>query len=167
MWAATRAINGRLALLPGELDRAIVWQALRAREQVRAWQEHAEEEAEEAADRRRFETEAVGRRPWWLVELSGAHLVWWASFIIVVAGVAEPRWEVPEAVIAVAVPVAIGGAVIKVFLPFMWWASVSRGTDKRNLIRYYRWWGRGWLPVLLALLPAVSAAVGWLISRYG
>jgi hypothetical protein len=137
------------------MDREVVWRAVWADQEVRRLEQEAVERAEEEIDRRRFEEERVAERPWWLVELSGAHLVWWLSFVLGI-GLLEWNWEMPDWLLPIIGPVAVGGAIMKVFLPFMWWGASKLGTDRRNLVRYYRWWGKGLLPMAVALLPAAA-----------
>jgi hypothetical protein len=134
------------------MDREAVWRAVWADQEVRRLEQEAVEQAEEEIDRRRFEEERVAERPWWVVELSGAHLLWWVSFALLLTW----NWEMPDWLLPIIGPVAFGGAIMKVFLPFMWWGASKPGTDRRNLVRYYRWWGKGLLPMVVALLPAAA-----------
>ena len=138
------------------MDRDLLWRAVTAKWAARDLEERAVENIEEGIDASRFEQETLGVRPWWLVELSGAHVLWWLSFILGI-GYLIWYWELPDWLLSIVGPVAVGGAIMKWFLPAMWLAKSVRGRDRRNLARYYRWWGRGWLPVALALLPAAAA----------
>ena len=153
MWAMMATIHRRMATLPPQLDPEEVWRSVHAREEIRELREQAQEEAEESADHRRFELAAVADRPWWLLELSGAHLLWWISFVVGIGYLGE-LWELPEWSVHIVAPIAVGGAVMKAYFPGLLWTRSSKEVDRRYVVRYYRWWGRGWLPVVLALLPA-------------
>jgi len=155
------------------------WALLRVRQQglneagVDAYADRADERlareerrAERDEERRRDEQwaeESRRAKPWCLRELSGAHLVWWVAC----AGLGG--WQLglfalsEAAAIAMAFCAVLGG-VLKVLIPVgLLYASWLESGTYRTAVRYYRWWGRSWLPVVLALLPAVLgylAAVG-------
>jgi len=55
------------------------------------------------------------------------------------------------------------GAILKVVVGWLGWALIPRTAQtRRAFTRYYRWWGRGWLPATLALLPGV---VLWVLMK--
>jgi hypothetical protein len=119
----------------------------------------------------------IGRGHRIVVELRGAHLVWWlawaATFSAAVSGWALdlPRW-----LFGSLVAVAVGGAVAKVCVPFVghWsrvWTTVQYHDGRyEGWRRYYLFWAAGILPVAIALVPGVAYALyclasGWLEAR--
>jgi thioredoxin-like negative regulator of GroEL len=128
----------------------------------------------EGQERREFLEASKQAAPWWSRELSGAHAVWWLSgiFVFVAVAVGEERSNVVGPVFAIAAM----GLLLKVVVPFIWlllplvagapwtWkAGLSLGPTWRGVVSYYRWWGRGFLPMAVALLPAAAywLAVAW------
>jgi len=98
--------------------------------------------------------------PWWTIELSGAHLVWWLSLALMVTlggaelDVGSTLWRSVE-------PVVISGGVLKLAFWYVY-GRLSSYPRKRAFLRFYRWWGRGFAPVLLALAPGVYVLLGTL-----
>jgi len=105
-----------------------------------------------------------GRRegPWWRIELSGAHLVWWISL----PATWTIEWADGESLSTLRTlgeAVLYPGMVLKIGF---WWTYrwMESAATMRAFMRFYRWWGRGWQPVLLALLPGALGAC-WLAMR--
>jgi hypothetical protein len=116
-------------------------------------------------------------RHWLRVELSGAHLIWWLSFLATTLYLLSPlwlllrspptpyeveamlRWWPPDWLINGLFAIAAVGVLLKAIVPFFWvaaWDSAGRNPDTyRELKRYYRFWAKGLLPAALALAPAV------------
>jgi tetratricopeptide (TPR) repeat protein len=90
-------------------------------------------------------------KPWSLREVSGAHLVWWVAFALS-GGQALRVLAMSDAMANAVIMCAIIGGILKVLVTGM--MLVSRAGYRMG-VRYYRWWGRGWLPALIAMLPAV------------
>ncbi len=115
------------------------------------------EQAEQQRQDDKWIEEKKRAKPWWKRELSGAHLVWWIAFLL---------WTIQE-LTAFQLPSRIYngmmlclflGGIVKIVIP----ALMLRNLDTHRMaIRYYRWWGRGWLPPLLAFLPFY---VGYLVA---
>jgi hypothetical protein len=135
---------------------------------VEARKADAEREVEDQ-ERREFVAASKRAAPWWLRELSGAHAVWWLSgiFFFVAITVGEER----SSVVGPAFAIAATGLVLKVVVPFFWlllslkwtasvpWTWKRRpllGPTWRDVVSYYRWWGGGWVPVVVALAPGIG-----------
>ena len=112
-----------------------------------------------------------------LVELRGAHLVWWlawaGAFSAAVSGLAL---DLHRCLFGGLVAVAIGGAVAKVYVPLAgYWAAQWLPVQYHNgryesWGRYYLFWARGILSVAIALAPGLAyilwcLASGWLAGR--
>ncbi len=119
--------------------------------------ESEERKAEREEERRREDQwvdECRRAKPWRLREVSGAHLVWWAIFVAL--GCRQLGWLVlSDAALNALVIGAIFGGILKGVVVLMIWRDTYRMAT-----RYYRWWGRGWLPVVVALLPVVFGYFG-------
>jgi tetratricopeptide (TPR) repeat protein len=92
--------------------------------------------------------------PWWREEASGAHLVWWAALAVALLvefhmPLMPVRWG----------PVAWAVAVPGLMMKAIFWRFPSAASDEARIVwlRFYRWWGRGPLPVGIALAPGLVA----------
>jgi hypothetical protein len=122
-------------------------------EEVFAQAEYEELRADGEEDKRRdleWAEESRRAKVWWRREFSGAHLVWWIAFAVF-GGQELKVLVIPGAMADAVIVCAILGAILKVLM-----TAVMLPFTYRMAVRYYRWWGRGWLPVVLALLPAVA-----------
>ncbi len=157
VWITTHVIRQRFASL-GWLgfNPELLQQALWTEYAARVWQADGTAYLQELEASRRLAQERQAAPPWWKVEFSGGHLVWWLSFLIILAALL--RAPVPEIVGVPALGVLFFGGLIKLFF----WVAYGLTTNAARLgrLRFYRWWSRGWLPVLLALLPAALLLVG-------
>ncbi len=145
-----------------------IWRALQASDEVKSIEAKRVAQAKDVNDRKRFDIESVAAFSWWRVELSGAHFIWWLSLLLCMILLSE-RWQAYEWLFSIVSPMAFIGFVIKGTLLFMMLndrmssnsedvvSDCIRRVSMRNTIRQYRWWGRGWLPIILAILPAL----GW------
>jgi hypothetical protein len=155
MWIITRTINSKLELLPPTISSDMAWMALNAKDIFRRQREQAQEEEEERAYQQRLH-ESDEIYPWWMVELSGAHLVWWISFALTISYLGT--WvELPASLINCCAVLAITGVLLKVFIPFFMITNLYHNHNTLNqrryfAITYYRWWGR-WVSIIVALLP--------------
>ncbi len=122
----------------------------------------AREEAKAAAR----EYRDLERKPWWLVELSGAHLLWWIALGAII-GDSCGAWRLSEGHFDYALITAVGMGFFKCALPFgMRYGSrrecspqMTFEQRRREARLFYRWWS-GWiLPPLVALAPAAAVAV--------
>ncbi len=117
-------------------------------------------------------------RHWLRVEVSGAHLIWWLSFLAAVVYGLSPlwlllgappspgeldamlKWAPPEWLMSGVFAIAAAGALLKLMVPLVWsgaWKASGRNPETRpQLKRYYRFWAKGLLPAVLALAPAVA-----------
>ena len=129
--------------------------ATEAEERLDREERKAEREEEQRRDQQWAE-ECRRAKPWWLREVSGAHLVWWAAFAV--AGAEELGIvALPPAMLNAVQACVLFGGILKVVVSGLLFLSALRvPATYRMAVRYYRWWGRGWLPVALALLPAVA-----------
>jgi hypothetical protein len=119
-------------------------------------------ERPEGSEQRLRRQEELLRKPWWLIEISGAHLIWWLAFLILA------WWVIPNPLPgdrsasaacdllcrAFGPTMAVGaiGFVLKVFAPLR---LLPRSGGHREVALYYRWWS-GWTwPVIIALSPGI------------
>jgi hypothetical protein len=151
---------------------AETWEKMAGEEEAAAEQATAQT----GPARRVVERDEWEDRHWLLVEVSGAHLIWWLSFLATTLYFLSPLWlllrppptpyEV-EAVLSWGPPdwlmngifaIAVVGLLLKGLVPGFWfaaWDSAGRNPDTyREQKRYYRFWAKGLLPAALALAPA-------------
>lgn len=200
-WVAMQVAEGRLRAVAGSDERAaMAFSCLAGGAEM--WERMAGEgrqtaAGEGAAATRDATTEvATGshlaaeprdrwdRRHWLLVEVSGAHLIWWLSVVAVTVYTRSPVWmssdRIPspdeiEAMLEAAPPdwlvdglfaIAGVGFVLKVIITGALlgaWVRCGRNPETRGQIRrYYRFWAKGLLPATLALLPGL---VPWAVVR--
>lgn len=157
-WAIARLIFSRFERLWwGGYHPESMEQALWAEEAAQALRQHQIASAQETAALSHLETDGQTVPPWWRIELSGAHLVWWlstAAFIV-------------DGLLGWPVPIGLALALGLVVFPWglakvIFWVLYANTTYAARVrrIRFYRWWGRGWLPAVIALSPALLALLG-------
>jgi hypothetical protein len=128
----------------------------------------AAEQAVEQQEHLEFAEASKLASPWWSRELSGAHAVWWVSWIFLWAAITagEDRSSVVGPVFAVAAMGLLLKAVAPLLplllsllsavrAPWTWKRRPLLVPIWRDVVSYYRWWGRGWAPVAIALAPGV------------
>jgi len=162
LWATTTIVRARFEKLAWEgCDPGLLEQALWTEHAARYLEAEREERSAQEQARRRLAEERRTGPPCWRVEFSGGHLVWWLSLLIVVGAAA--KLSVPALVWAPALATVIVGGLVKL----VFWVLYASTTDAARVgrLHFYRWWTRGWLPVVLALLPA--ALVLWAMLSGG
>jgi uncharacterized integral membrane protein len=118
----------------------------------------SEEREAEREEEKQWAEECGRAKVWWIRELSGAHLVWWIAFAVF-GGQELKVFVVPEALANAVTMCAIFGGILKLLVTVLMFRSTYR-----MAVRYYRWWGRGWLPVVIAVLPGV---LGYFAAKSG
>jgi hypothetical protein len=143
-------------VLATEIARELKSEQARAKSRVRA----AETEATENLAR-----EKLAGPAWWRAELSGAHLAYWLALAVLLA-----TWALPGRV-----PAQAWGPALAIFIPGAFWKGIfwllyglTTNSARIGRLRFYRWWGRKIVPVVLALLPGLllclASYLGWVGS---
>ncbi len=138
-----------------------LWQALWARSETRWIRSKLAERRREAAAEERLAREVGSAPSWWRLEFSGAYLVWWLCGAFWLAWLIF-RWPLPERLLESIGVITVTGLLFRLILLAVLRAPRQSSTDRLGTMRFSWWWGRGWLPTLIALLPGVVywAAVG-------
>jgi hypothetical protein len=165
VWRYTATIMKRANALPSGLDQTTFWKGVAANEMIETEQEEAQKPAIDKAEEERFKEDSYNTQPWLLIELSGAHLLWWVSFIVL-AGHYLYLWELSENHVLPMVIFAVNGLFFKGVLTLLLLGVSKDITGSRDHLfvkKYYRWLGR-WYAIFAAALPvgAVLLAIrGW------
>ncbi len=79
------------------------------------------------------------------------HLAWWLGLVLVITALKAP---IPDCVwgptlIALVIP----GGIFRIcfWIPYL----LTTNTARVKRLRFYAWWSRGWLPLVIILLPAL------------
>jgi hypothetical protein len=146
-------------------DQEELLQALWARSEARSIRRKLAERQREAAAEARLLQETGAPPPWWRLELSGAYLIWWLCAAFWLAWLIF-RWPLLDRLLeSIGVVTAIG-LLFRLILLAVIRGPRQRHVDRLGTMRFSWWWGRGWLPALIALLPGVAyweaaRVIGW------
>ncbi len=142
-------------------DAGQLGEALWARSEIGSIRRRLAERQREAAAEARLVDEVGNAPSWWRREFSGAYLVWWLCAAFWAAWLIS-RWPLPDRLLESVGAITAVGLLFRLILLAVIRAPRQRPSDRLSTMRFSWWWGRGWLPALIALLPGVAY---WAVVR--
>jgi hypothetical protein len=139
--------------------------ALWARSEARSVRRRLAERQREAAAEARLLQEIGVPPSRWRLELSGAYLVWWLCAAFWLAWLTF-HWPLSDRLLESIGVITATGLLFRLILLAVLRGPRQRYVDRLGTMRFSWWWGRGWLPMLLALLPGAAywgaaRVLGW------